>query len=402
MKTYIIFTPDIADLGGAQLYVIRRAKYLKNKGFIVKIITTNDSPLIIKEFDLFPVLKINVFSSLKYIPIRYRNWLLNEICNFIHSADIIESHTLSDSIFCELIANRLKIKHIIYLLNESKISQLKDKRIIGFFDFKLKRKEIYGISNSSLSLIFERNFIMSENLFINIPFDVNEFSLSDSYFYPKNVKEKDFVIATITRLEKEYLIDFIESVYKFSLNTGFITHLMIFGDSKKPGLINQLKSKYKSTNKIKIYWPGYLNPIPVNLFKRLDCFIGMGTTVVNSIAAGCPTLVIDPRTKKCAGILSKDTNNFAYASDIIFEVGEKLHEIKELSLENRQELSKLSIEFFRENYELSTMMNKMDALISCSDQSKTYYEFKFKYTAIEKCYVLYNKFKILKHTTFNK
>ena len=38
----------------------------------------------------------------------------------------------------------------------------------------------------------------------------------------------------------------------------------------------------------------------------------MGTAVINSISQGCPTICIDPRSLKSAGILGIDLDNFAY------------------------------------------------------------------------------------------
>ncbi len=399
---YIIFTPNIANIGGAQLYTKRRAQFLIKNGYEVKIITSKSTPLLIEAFKDFDILTIKQFASFKYTPTFYSNRLIRKISDFIGNADYIESHTLNDAIFCEIIAKKLKLKSIVYLLLESKISALKDERFRSFYEFKLKRGELWGLSEPSLDIIFERNIDKGLNNFINIGFDVNEFSNDDTFFLPQKKEDSDFIIATITRLEKEYLIDFITSVYKFCEGKNFTTHLMVYGDSRIPGLKAKLKSTYKGNANLSIYWPGYLNPIPSKLFKTVDVYAGMGTTVVNSIAMGCPTLVIDPRTNQCAGIFGKEINNFGYSTDQLFSIEEKLFEIYNLSGFERKKLSDHSIDFFYKNYENKIVMQKAQDLIKNSKIDKEYYNFDFNYSLQESLYKIFVSLKTLKYLITQK
>lgn len=390
-KNYIIFTPSIANIGGAELYVMRRAVYLKSKGWNVKIITSIGSPILIKEFDYFPTLIINFNASFKYIPAKKKEIVLNQIFDFIGISNIIESHTLHDAIICEVIAQKKHLKHIIYLLQESPIKNIRDKKINQFFNFKLYRKELFGITNQSLSLIFDRRINESLNNYVNVPFDIRELDKgTDNFFFP-NTSKRDFVIATISRLEKEYVVPLIKSIYNFSNNNKLKLQLIIYGDSKDQKVKQKLELQFKNTNKLNIYFPGYLFPLPYNLFSKLDAFLGMGTSVVNSIAAGCPTLVIDPRSYKCAGILAKDISNFAYAeNEIEYSIEQKLLEIKSMNEVELNTLKKRSLIFFNENYEMNSVLKKMDTLIESSKKNIVYWQFDFEYSFIEKLYYLIN------------
>lgn len=396
MKSYIIFTPDIADLGGAQLYVLRRAKYLLKTGYKVKIITTSSSPLMLTEFSKFEILTLSINTSYKYILPKKRDKLINEIINFIGGgAKIIESHTLNDAIICEIIATRLNSKHIIYLLSEVPINSLMDKTLINYFEFKLKRMEIFGITNQSLSIVFGRELKINDNNYVNVPFDVDEFSQDTIFFFPEIKEETDFIIATIARLEKNYVIPFIESVYNFAKNKKFRTHLIVYGDSKYSYLKSKLLDKFKNINNLNIYFPGYLTPMPKLLLKKIDVFVGMGTSVINSISQGCPTLVVDPRTNRCAGILGRDVFNFGYPENHLeFSFEDKLDEIKSLTPEQIVELKQISKTFFLNNYELNIVMTKFDKLIDESSKKAEYWRFGFQYSLLEKIYMLLALFNI--------
>lgn len=57
---YLILTPRVSSLGGAQLYVSRRATYLYQKGIEVYIVTYDSNDYFkAKDFEKFPILNIN-------------------------------------------------------------------------------------------------------------------------------------------------------------------------------------------------------------------------------------------------------------------------------------------------------------------------------------------------------
>lgn len=399
--TYIIFTPDLGLIGGAQLYAIRRAKFLVQNGYEVKFITTNYNSLMLDDLNAYPVLKVELPSLIKYLSQKKRQELERRVIGFIHKADIIESHTLNDAVFCEILAEKLGIKHVVYLLNEFKLADLRDKALKSFFEYKLKRHELFGITNQSLSIVFNGEITADENRFVNVPFDRDEIISYNAYFFPIVKSQKDFIIATIGRLEKSYIEPLISGVFNWASTKDITVHLVVYGDSSDKFRQPLLRRKYQDNEHVKLYLPGYINPIPKSLFSRINVFAGVGTAVVNSISQSCPTLVIDPRTGKCAGILGRDITNFGYSeNDRDYSIEQKLDEIQNMSSAEIEELKTDGRELFENEFEKSRAMCKLDDFIRTSAREKEYWRFSFKYSLVELIYVFLISLNLKNHNTF--
>jgi hypothetical protein len=408
---YCIMTSDIGGMGGAQLYTIRRLKYLCDNNCRVFILTgSNLNFKLEKEFEgveilVIPEIALNpMLFSKKRITKVY-----TKIINFLHnkSINIIESHSLANSIYAENIANSFKCKHIIYLLNEDKIRLDYGPGYSNFFYFKLNRGELFGVSSRSLNIITSGNIDNEKNKFINIPYDTNELSYNKNdsikkYLPLQNINLK---ILTIARLDKSYIDVLIEAIMKVSYifpdKTFF---LLIIGGSTNNRIIENLRKKFRSTKNFNIVFSGYIYPIPAITFNSFDLFIGQGTASVSSISQGCPTAIISDDYRS-PGFLGIDTNNFGYPEKNIKNI--PIEDLLILIINEPKILhfaSEAGQNLFIEQFECVKVMNHFNNEILKSSELKDYWLFSFKnnlrnileyifiyFFGINKYFILFNK-----------
>jgi hypothetical protein len=385
-KKYCIITPSIHGIGGAQFYTLRRVRHLQRKNCIVYIITGSSSSLALN--DKFEGIEILTVPEVVFIPCMFpKNQAIkanNQISNFLRNKEIqvIESNSLSASIYAEVVSNEIKCKHVIYLLNEDKVKYKYGVGYSGFFDFKLKRGELFGVSSISLDIIFSKKINASLNKYINIPYDTDELinekiSLIDKYIPSKDI---DYKILTITRLDKTYVKNLIHDLIKVSKVYNEKTfYLLIVGDSDDKKILKELKNIAVNSKNLKIVFSGYIYPMSSYIFKRFDLFIGMGTASISSISQGCATAIIDPRNNKSPGFLGVNTNNFAYPEIEIDNI--TIEKLLYSVISDPSIIKKAAIQgqiLFNESYNSKAVMKFFDYEIFNSSDIKEYWSFYFK------------------------
>lgn len=384
-KNYLIITPSISNLGGAQLYILRRAKYLINHGYTVKIIVSNHNStnfILEKQFTTIPILYLRQFQNpISFYSKRRIDSIIDIVQSFLKDFDtgIVESSSLEVAVWGELIAGRFNSKHIIYLLAEPRVYHYIYYPGYQFFEYKLNRGEFYGTSEYTLPLIFGKSIENDKNNFVNVPFDPDELaSLSEPSLDTKDIDQSSFVIGTITRLEKPYLKPFIESCIRFAEKhkERKIT-LVVAGGSENAHLFDQLRKTYNNaslrTSNLVILFTGYIKTLGKDFFRRLDVFVGMGTASINAISQGCATLNMDPDTDKCSGIFGIDTDNFAYPKNgKTYLVEDKLESL----MTDDQLLKNAKLKgacFFDQQYSVNFCFNKLNHLIEMSEKGNRFY-----------------------------
>lgn len=355
-------------MGGAQLYVLRRANYLMKKGIDIRIAVFDDKDFLLQDsFENIDILKI---PELKKSPAIFSKRKLLEILITIKrfigedfNKLFIESHTPFLSIWGEIIANYYNSKHVIYFLNEPNLYSFSLRYYKSYFLEKLNNNELLGISSMSLSEIFRNDLNKISNNYVNVPFDISEI---DEITYPNIFNEIDddsFIIATISRLGKKYIEPLIIEITKLA-NQDLekkIT-LIVVGNDIDRNIITFLQSKYCiSSSKLSIIFPGYIYPIGKDFFNRINLFIGMGTSVINSISQKCATITIDPISSKATGILGVNNNNFAYSENGKFY---ELADLVSMLLKDPvflDDCRKKGFELFQSEFSIEKTMNKLDS-----------------------------------------
>lgn len=372
-KKYLILTFNVCNLGGGQLYVLRRAKYLKTKGYDIHIVVTfhtNYFPLEenFKDFSLYVIPEMGRPSAT--VSKSKVNLLISDILNKVGVSTelLIETHTLETIEWGELIASQCGAKHLAYPLAEPKVSKYKFNPGVRIFWDKLRTNSFYGCTSTSLKQIFEENTVPAN--YVNIGYDENEMIEKCEPSINYSVKNGDYVITTVTRLDKTYVEPLVESTVQLAKKYShqkFV--LLIAGGSKTKGREDYLFSnfsneKYKLPN-LNILYTGYIEKLGKDIFNLSNVFVGMGTASINAISQRCLTINIDPNNgmKFASGFFGEDTCNFAYSeSGKIFTISEKLEEAYLLSDEEIKQRKEKSRKLYENEFETLSCFKKIDLL----------------------------------------
>lgn len=391
MKKYLILTFDICNMGGGQLFVLRRANYLKVKGFEVHIVVTfhtNYFPLE-KEFRDFSIYVIPEMGK-PYVSYSKSkaDLLITGVLDKIGvcSELLVESHTLETIEWGELIASKSGAKHLAYPLAESRVSKYGFKPGKMIFRDKLKSNSFYGCTSTSLKQIFESDNVPSH--YVNIGYSENEMYDKCQPLLKYIHKEDEYVITTITRLDKVYVVPLIESVANLARKYAqqkFV--LLIAGGSKTKGREEFLFSNYNNQtynlNNLNIVYTGYIEKLGRDIFSLTDVFVGMGTASINAISQRCLTINIDfSNMQYSSGFFGVDTNNFSYSENgKLYSILEKLEEAYLLSNEEIENRKLISRKLFEKEYEIDSCFRKLDQTFDDieSSQGNCKYEVSFFY-----------------------
>ena len=373
MKKYIIVTYNVCNMGGGQLYVLRRCKHLKAQGFEVLIIVSYDSGYFPLQhvFEGTPIL---LYEEMRDASAKVSNKRKREIIGAVmafvgkSTENYVESHTLYSTEWGEIIASSCHARHLAYPLAEPKFSSVKFSPAKEIISAKYQNGEFYGCTSTSLKTIFREDPI--NNNYVNIGFDINEFVEISKPLIQFKKQQGDYVITTVGRLSKEYIEPFIEAVCRFAK-----THqdqrivLLLVGGSPVKEREEYLKAKYSNEalniDNLNVIFVGYIKELGKDIFSMTDLFVGMGTASINSISQGCLTLNIDPESNKTSGFFGTDTLNFAYSeSGELWEIEDKIEEAYSSALQKKAALIEAGRKLYKEAFENEACMKKLDEAIS--------------------------------------
>lgn len=325
---YVFVYGSVSGLGGRNLYLLRKANYLQKEGWNVLIIAADvdKDNILVPELLNFKLLEVKEVAFPIYcFGKRKIKHILNKIIKWINEYSnsklpfIVESQDINEIFWGEILAKTIHAPNFAYVIGRPQLKNL-GKIYRDIYIFKARNNECIGVSEKTLEFLFE-GINGSGNLkrnYFDISFSPEEFA-ENSFKFNKIldiIDNKSIVITTVSRLEKKYIPVLIDSVVSIAKKNKLLKFtLVIVGDSRTYKRLKKFyEDKYLQNceKNLKLVFTGFLHPLPKELFKKTNIFIGMGTAVINSISQGCPTICIDPRSLKSAGILGIDLDNFAY------------------------------------------------------------------------------------------
>ena len=311
-RKYVILTPEIGNMGGAQMYVENKVKYLRENNWEVCVFY-----YIYGENYKLPVLtefKDNCIHdflyAFYYIPFYERKKILDVIANKVGSADeiIVESQLITLAYWGELIAEKLGGRHIVNFLEEQ-VPVLTEKEY-DFFRYKLKRWEFMNAGKWSLKRVFKER--LTDELLKyehSISFQCSNV-VDENATYNGSFADCDYTIISIGRLDKQYVIPIVEEIKLFAQQNGEkrINVVFVGGslDGTKETMIPQILNE---TNNITCYMLGFTYPVPANIVKMADVAIASANAVLVTADYGVPTICVDMNDSYAIGVYGYSTQN---------------------------------------------------------------------------------------------
>lgn len=356
MKKYILVVNNISGVGGAQLYILRKAKFLEKKGYRIFIISGNANNIKFKEFYNYKFLEI---PEMNFSPNRLsrnqRKKVMDTFLNFIDykgsDTIFIESHQIYPSFWGEIFSERIKCTNLVYCIAPMII---KNKLLNGFFNKKLIFNELLGCNESYIADTFGYGY---NNNFFNIPFDKNEIKVEH---INDKTKGYDLKILTISRVEKTYIKQSILDLIEFCKKNPSkkIKYDLVVSKNEGKDFIKLTKIITNANlENLDLNISGPLLKLTTSIFENHDIFLGMGTSVLNAVSMNVPALVVDYRNNKYYGFFGVDHYEFGSAKkkadkNLDYFLYRLLN--KEIDIE---EIKDKAYSYFLENYENDKVNN---------------------------------------------
>jgi len=344
---------------------------------------------------------LNIIPELRYPPYLYnagmRNKVLynivkrvNEQKNQSNCEIVIESHFVKMAYWGELLAKLLLAKNMVYLIQETfhKLSKVE----VNYFLFKLKRKELAGITQSSLDNLFNKQILIkTEEKYYLKALSLNSYLVDYKVPEIEGLEKCDLNIGCISRLDKFYIKEIIEEVIIYCNQHAYNqVQLILIGDSNNESLLRFIEAKSDEVSNLKIIKLGRIFPIPIGLLKKIDFFIGAAGSALITAYEGKLTLTLNVETGMPVGLLGIDTLDVLYGKPInnlsisqwinrIINIGNSVEE-KVLKQMITEDLTKINLEEefnnhmrfiessnqipeystkFLNNHNVSTLMNRI-------------------------------------------
>lgn len=157
---YVFLTNSMGGYSGGPSYVQTKMNYLRDKGWEVQVFDSTGFTNARIEIPGLKEFEKNRIQELFFNPFllrkNRREKVIDEIIDKIGTDDriVIESNTVSMSVWGELLASRIGAKHIVFLLSER--LAISDISLYRYFKFKSLRGEFFSISANAFKNLMHR------------------------------------------------------------------------------------------------------------------------------------------------------------------------------------------------------------------------------------------------------
>ena len=319
--TYIFLTPELGSMGGSQMYVCNKSTYLRAMGWNVKIVYFTQSELLIKKLSEFESIYTPelAWGIQYYLPWHVKTIVKRLVSSInINDSDVvIESCLYHLSFWGEILASKIRAKHILHFLEED-IPPF-GKRIACFMDYKLKRWECMNAEEKSLKRLFKifyrpeyKKYEFKTDFFCSNVFDGGD-NISETNYQFDN---SDDTILSLGRLDKPYITEMVEQVVMYSTrHSNRKINFIFIGGSPNGKDEDSIKQKLSVCPNLKSYFLGYLFPIPERVIKSSSVAIATSNSVLIPYNLGVPTIAVDANDFFAIGLYGIDTKYRVFRRD---------------------------------------------------------------------------------------
>lgn len=323
MKIYMFMVYAVVGMGGGQMYVNNKCRFLTDRGWKVMIFSGLQGELVIHELESYPTY---TFPELNIMPNVFKekdkrkfvDTMVKCIGAETNDEIVIESSFSPGTYWGEILACRLRARHIVCFLDE-RPDLIIYEEYIPFFEFKLKRKELAGISKKSLPLLFRDKVIINEknNSWLpmactNVVEDYSNKTIEDVLKSIGNEK----VFCCIGRLEKEYVFAAAEAFLKYVTTFNEKRYVLLFvGASDNVNEEQRIKNLFVGLKHVRLFMVGHIYPLPKVLFEHVDLVVASAGCASVAYAQNAKTISVDANDSKAIGVMGYTTQNSLYREE---------------------------------------------------------------------------------------
>ena len=295
MSSYFIFVYLRANYGGAQTFILRKAKWLKEHGYNILVLC--DSGPMVEQYEAVgaEVLILDLPRPVRYLKTHEVKKHFSWIYKNLSSKEIycVECYDSSSIIIGEWISSKTRCRFVLGLLSTNIFNDYFHKKI----QFWLNNKSIYSINSPCTKALEEIMGDIHPNI-VNLPVPVNIPSRITKH--EENYRSSEFpVILTVSRHDKgkEYVKGLIESCLLVRDEYPNFT-LNIVGDGPLHNIFKKIATTIGLSQNI--HFIGTLTPLELEeYFTSCDVYVGMGTTILQASCHSKPAIVVYANNWDC-------------------------------------------------------------------------------------------------------
>nr|AHF24541.1 conserved hypothetical protein [uncultured bacterium Contig248] len=309
MKTYVFITRRICEIGGAEIYIYNKMRFLESEGWRVLIFSARHGKVLIRDFQkheklIFPALECcpECFSKREVKKVIDR--ITAEIGDTEGDPCILESNSAIRAVWAELIAEKLNCRHLAFVLQES---HRYDAAMKDFLTFKYQRHELRGITEDSVGQMIGEDRIDPEFNTKIFAYCNNSIVNCDDPYSGLLDGTADYTFASIGRLVKPCVLPIVEgfrAYFKKYPEKRF--NLVMIGEAPQPNREEAIRGILSDCANVNLVMTGNIYPIPLSFVKNVDVFVSTAGSAGATYRAGRPTVKVHPTTGDPIGIIGLD------------------------------------------------------------------------------------------------
>ena len=327
MKTYIFFTRRIINIGGAEQYLYNKKNFLESQGWRVLIFSGQHGSILINDLKIFErYIYTELYCSPSCFTRRTVEKVVNRIVSDIGDCNdeecVLESVYLPSCLWAEMVASRIKARHLAFPLQEE---HKYDDGAKKYLWFKYNRHELAGIVKDSV-----RQMLGDDS--VELRDDVKISAVCNNVFddcddpYTKLLDEKaDYTLGSIGRLVKPCVPAIVEGFCSYARNRPEKRfNVVMIGDSIERGRKEVIRKKLSSVSNIHTVMTGDVYPIPRSFASKIDVFVSTAGAATATYKEKIPTVKVNPLNGEPLGVtgldyMPKEKNMYASSPDLSIE-----------------------------------------------------------------------------------
>ena len=311
MKTYVIICCFADRIAGGPIYYSNKAKFMEDLGWKVVVIPADTGKKsAVKGLEKYfgPYVPY-----LGYMPSEFnrkqREQIVSQLLEFVPKDSdeiVIETGTDYTAYWGEVLAERLKAKHVVIFLDEQNPYITKD--VISFYKFKYERKELACITKAVMKNLFMGYMDIDLDECISLPCECTNSIEDYEHSITKKINKSNYNIGYIGRLDKPFVSVIIKGFVEFCIaNSQESITIVFFGGANDFKIEKKIEKAFETFLHVSVYITGYLYPLPLNALQQMDVFVsGAGSAKVGA-RTGVYSVYIDALTYKPRGIFTSIT-----------------------------------------------------------------------------------------------
>lgn len=303
------------------MYLRNKCLYMQELGWDVSLVSAQGGKVYISELKQYDWIIPELGFDYYLFSRRKRESIVNEIIEkFIqkqYENIVIESTCMSECTWGEVVAERIRARHLCYILQEYNATSSITEQ--DFLCFKYERHELVGIVQKSLQNLFASFYPIDAEKSYFLPAYCNNVVEDIESVDLKNINRQnyDYIVGCMSRLDKPFIIHAIRDFVNYAQNHEDKRYLLLMIGGAPEGSVfdKNIRKMFADIPNVTLFITGYLFPIPAKLLDICDAFFTSAGSSWVCMRSGIPTISYDANDFRPIGIMGRTTNSSLMRSE---------------------------------------------------------------------------------------